>query len=371
LSTTATVTTAINPIGDHSRRRRLAKLAGFIAFAGLALLALDAAGVDIGGWLVGLWDTLQSVSAWYLTAGVALRTVQSVFTALAWWFILRAAYPHAEIRFAPVLAAYAVGIGLDAVLPASLGSLVMLLMFVAIIPGATFAGVSGAFVVEKIFFTVVNGLVYGYLFLSVPGSFSVELGGLRRHPALAAIIVLGTAVLGVLLVRTFWPKLQHLWLEAKQGGAILSSPRAYLTRVVLPSLAAYTVKLAGIAVFLAAFAIPVTFGSIMHVVAGNSIANATAATPGGAGVNQAISAVALAHYTDAQTATAFSVTQQLVTTAWSVVLAVILVLTVFGWTNGRALVKSSYAAAKARAAERSESRNKADGAPVSMEAGQG
>ena len=53
-------------------------------------------------------------------------------------------------------------------------------------------------------------------------------------------------------------------------------------------------------------------------------------------MNQAISAVALAHYTDAQTATAFSVTQQLVTSAWSIVLAVILVLTVFGWTNGRA-----------------------------------
>ena len=108
-----------------------------------------------------------------------------------------------------------------------------------------------------------------------------------------------------------------------------------------------------------------------YVVAGILIANATAATPGGAGVNQAISAVALARYTDAQTATAFSVTQQLVTTAWSIVLAVIMVLTVFGWTNGRALVKSAYTAAKARAAERSERPNKADGAPMSVEAGQG
>jgi hypothetical protein len=39
-------------------------------------------------------------------------------------------------------------------------------------------------------------------------------------------------------------------------------------------------------------------------------------------------------------------------TAWNVVFAVILVLLVFGWTNGRALVKSSYAEAKQRAAER-------------------
>ena len=72
-------------------------------------------------------------------------------------------------------------------------------------------------------------------------------------------------------------------------------------------------------------------------------------------MNQAMSAIALADYTDAPTATAFSVAQQLVTTAWNVVLAV-LVLIVSGWTNGRALVKSSYAEAKKRARERRESR---------------
>jgi hypothetical protein len=59
-----------------------------------------------------------------------------------------------------------VGTALDAVLPARLGTLVMLLMFVAIIPGASLAGVSGAFVVEKIFFTAANALLYLYLFVS-------------------------------------------------------------------------------------------------------------------------------------------------------------------------------------------------------------
>jgi hypothetical protein len=106
---------------------------------------------------------------------------------------------------------------------------------------------------------------------------------------------------------------------------------------------------------LAAFSIPVSFGSIMHVVAGNSIASNTAATPGGAGVTQAISVVALRDYADPQTATAYSVSQQLVTTAWNVGFALILVLTVFGWTNGRALVKESYLQAKKRAAERHKS----------------
>ena len=42
-----------------------------------------------------------------------------------------------------------------------------------------------------------------------------------------------------------------------------------------------------IGVFLAAYDIPVTFDTLMRVVAGNSIANVTSVTPGGVGVTQA------------------------------------------------------------------------------------
>jgi uncharacterized membrane protein YbhN (UPF0104 family) len=365
------LTSAVNPIGDPSRLKRLAKVVAWIAVATLVFVGLDLAGVDVWGWIVGLWNTAKSVSGWYLIAGAALRTAQTAFISLAWLFILRAAYPHAHIGYAPVFAANAVATGLSAVLPGGLGTLVMLLMFVAIIPGATFAGVSAALVVEKIFFTTVNALVYLYLFVAVPGSFSVELGTLRRHPGLTAVIVAGVIALVVVLVRTFWPKLKHLWEQAKQGGAILSSPRDYFLKVLLPSLGSYLCKLAIIGVFLAAFAIPVTFGSVMHVVAGNSIAGATAVTPGGAGVTQAISAVALADYTDPQTATAYSLAQQLVMTAWNIAFAVILVLLVFGWTNGRALVKSSYAEARKRIAERHHKDEGETPSAASPELGQG
>jgi uncharacterized membrane protein YbhN (UPF0104 family) len=357
---TATVTKAINPIGTHSRWRRLAKVVANLAVVALVFVALDAAGVDVRGWISGLWDTLSSVSVPYVIAAVALQTAQTAFIALGWLFILRAGYRHAHIKFAPVLTAYAVGAALNALLPASLGSVVMLFMFVAIIPGATFPGVLAAFVVQKIFFTVMGALVYVYLFASVPGSFSVELGGLREHPVLVAFIVVGGTLLVVALARLFWAKLHTLWEDAKQGGAILGSPREYVVRVVLPSLAGYAAKLSVIAVMLAAFAIPVSFNSVMHVVGGNSIASNTAATPGGAGVTQAITVVALRDYTDPQTAAAYSVAQQLITTAWNVGFALILVLTVFGWTNGKALVKTSYIEAKDRAAER----HKGTGAPA-------
>ena len=346
----AAVTDIVNPIGDRSRRRRVAKLAAWIALVVAIFTLLDALGVDVTGWIAGMWDVLQSVSVKYLIAAIVLQSLQTTLTAWAWLQILRAGYPHAEIPFAPVLAAYAVGTGLSGVLPANLGLLVTLFMFVAVIPGATFSGVLAGLLVEKIFFTVVGVLVYVYLFLSAPGSFTLELGGLKNHPVLIGLIVVGAALLLVFVGRAFMSRLRTEWQKAKQGGAILATPRAYLLKVVLPSFAGYAAKLGGTAVFLAAFTIPVTFNSVMHVIGGNSIASATAATPGGAGVNEAVSVVALAHYADAQTATAFAVAQHLIGTAWSIVFALILVTSVFGWTDGEALLKSAYADARHRRA---------------------
>jgi hypothetical protein len=52
-----------------------------------------------------------------------------------------------------------------------------------------------------------------------------------------------------------------------------------------------------------------------------------------------------------RTATAYSVAQQLVTTAFNICFALVLVVHAFGWTGGKALVRSSYDDAKVRAAE--------------------
>ena len=90
-----------------------------------------------------------------------------------------------------VLAAYAAGVALNGFLPANIGTLVTLLMFVAIIPRATFAGVLGGMVVQKIFFTVAGAFVYAYLFLSVEGSFELQLNALHDHPVLFGAAIAG------------------------------------------------------------------------------------------------------------------------------------------------------------------------------------
>jgi uncharacterized membrane protein YbhN (UPF0104 family) len=344
------------PFNDPSRRRRLVKVGAWLVGVAIAVLVLNLLGVDIGGWLRNVWDALKDISFWYLAAGWAVQTVQTTLTALAWYFILRAGYPRAPFSYLQILAAYAAGVALNGFLPANLGTFVMLLMFVALIQGATFAGVLGGMVVQKIFFTVVGTLVYLYLFLSVAGSFELQLNIPHDHPALTLLVLLGGGLLVVILVRVFWAKLQGLWAKAKQGGAILARPRDYFLKVFLPSLGAWLAKLAVTGIFLAGYGIPVTFHTIMSVIGGNSLANTVSATPGGVGINQAVNVAALDRVTDTTTAAAYSIGQQLAITTWNIAFGLVLVVWAFGWSGGKLLVQQSYEDAKVKVSEQKEQR---------------
>src|SRR6185503_10741564 len=146
----------------------------------------------------------------YLAAGWSLQTLQTTMTALGWYYILRAAYPAAPPLYRQVLAAYAAGIALNGFLPANIGTFVMLLMFVAIIPGANLAGIIGAMLVQKIFFTVAGAFVYIYLFATVPGTWERQFELPHDHPALMLIMIGGAVVLIVILARVFRRKLTVL-----------------------------------------------------------------------------------------------------------------------------------------------------------------
>jgi len=337
-----------------TRRPHLGRLLIWAIAIVVIAAAADLLGWDIRGWFSNLWDTITEISAAYLVAGVALKTVQTTLTAYAWYAILRYAYPTTSFKV--VLACYATSVALNGFLPANIGTFVMLLMFTTIIAGATFSGVLGAYVVEKIFFTVIGAFTYLYLFLSVSGSFDQKFAFVHERPWATAILVVGGILLVYLLIRAFWPRISKWWEDAKEGGAILAKPRTYLLRVFLPSLLGWIASLGVMAVFLAAYKIPVSFDTLMRIAGGNSIANVTSVTPGGAGVNQAFNVASLKGVTDPTTATAYSVAQQLVTTAWNILFAILLVVWVFGWAGGKSLVQSSYTDAKEKAAEQKAAR---------------
>jgi uncharacterized membrane protein YbhN (UPF0104 family) len=336
---------------DDALLSRLIRIAIWVGGTAVLILVLSLLGVPVGDWLRELFKKIREVPVWAVISGVALQSAQTTFAALAWLTILRAAFPKAGITFRLVLASYAVSVAMNSFLPANIGTLVMLIMFTTVIAGATFAAIFSGYLVQKIPFTIFNLAVYLYLFLTVAGSFSIKLSGLETHKVLAILIVAGFIFLLVLTTRVFrrqWGKLREQLIV---GGQILGSPRKALTGLVLPELASYLARLGVIAVFLGAYSIPVTFHNVVSVTASNSISNTVSVTPGGVGVTQAMNSAALKKETSASTATAYSASQQLITSAWNVVFAVVLVSWVFGWSGGKELVASSYDQAKAKSEE--------------------
>jgi len=335
---------------------RFGRIAGWLAAIALVLFVLDLLGVPVADWIRELFKQVRSVPPGAIVGGVALDSLQTVFAAVTWLTILRAAFPRASVPFRQVLAAYAVGVALNGFLPANIGSLVMMLMFVTMIAGATFAAVFSGFVVQKIPFTVLSVLVYVYLFATVPGSLSLELGFVSEHPLLSAVIVVGAGVLLVLVGRYFWRRATKLRDELKNGGAILGQPRRFAVGVALPAVGSFAARLGIVAVFLAAFSIPVSFHTVVAVAGANSVSNSLSFTPGSVGVTQALNVVVLDNVTSASNATAYSVAQQLIVSAWDVVFAIVLMSWVFGWSGGRQLVRESYAAAEVKERELKERR---------------
>jgi len=350
----AAASTTVPPAaGRGFNWKRLLVFALVVVVIGAAAQLL---GWNIRGWLHSVWNTMTALPVGYLIAALVAGTVQTTATAFAWFSILRYGYPEARIPWRQVWACYAASVALNNILPANLGTLVLFFMFTTIIVGATFAGVLGGYAVQKIFYCVVGAFPYLYLFLTVGGSFDIKFRFVSAHPWATVILLIGGVILVVMVVRMFWPRIVKWWDEAKSGGAILAHPRAYLARVFVPELVSWIAMLAVITVFLAAYEIPVSFDTLMRVVAGNSIANTLSVTPGGAGVTQAFNVASLNGVTTTATATAYSVAQQLIMTAWTIVMAIALMVWAFGWKGGRKLVEQSYAQAKEEQAKQSAAR---------------
>jgi uncharacterized membrane protein YbhN (UPF0104 family) len=342
-----------------SKRRRVVRIVSWIVGLVLLLVVLNLLGVNVRDWLKDLWDSVKEISVFYIVLGCIFQCLQTVLTALGWYGILRYAYPGG-VTYMPVLAAYATGVALNNFLPANIGTFVTLLMYVAIVRGANFPGVLAGYVVQKIFYLIIGTLIYVYLFLAIAGSFDFQFGNekdaVTSHVVLTIGIVAGAIFLIAILLRIFWHWVKKMWAKAKQGAAILGDLGSYVKLVLLPQMGGYVAKVMVIIIFLAAYSIPVTFGSVMSVLGSNQLANILSITPGGVGVNQAFNTFALDSYTNSTTATAYSISQQLITTAFNVGFALVLVCVVFGWSGGSQLVKESYVDAKVKAGEMKEQR---------------
>jgi uncharacterized membrane protein YbhN (UPF0104 family) len=289
-------------------------------------------------WLQQLWDTLTSVSLPVLILGLALQTTQMALVALAWRNILRAAYPEGGVRYRPITAYYAGGVGLNAILPASAGTAAMIGLFRARIRGSTVAGLLGATVVQNIFFVLVSIIVYAWMFLEVAGSFDVKLEWFHDHPTASFVIVVGGIALVAVTLRILYKKFRSTWENAKDGGQILSDRPAFLKQVVLVEAASYAARMAVNGTFMYAFHVPVSIRNIFLIVGASGISSTLALLPGAVGVQTALATVVLKGVAPTEVITAYTVGQSLIITAWNVLVGFVLLSKEIGWPATRALL---------------------------------
>lgn len=352
------------PAEPVSTRRRVLRIALWLIAIAIVLALLEAVGIDLLGWLGDLVDVMRRIPLPYLIIGLLAHAVNVVLVGFAYVAIWRAAYPAAAaIPVLQIITCYAVGQALSGVLPLGIGTWTMLFMFLAIIPGATAAGIVAGYGVAKIFFFAVGVITYTFLFIVVSSAVTEQLGGVRENLGAFAVIGLLVIALIVLLLRVFRQRLKDTWAKLIAGGAILRHPKRWLALVILPQAIGYVFEVTASAAFMAGYGIPVTIRTVLLNDAAVSLSGLTAVTPGGVGTMQVLTTAALAGEAPASTVAAFSITHQLILTAGTAALAILLVAIAFGWAGGRSIVSNSLVRARAEVREKRANRHDGDASP--------
>jgi len=130
-----------------------------------------------------------------------------------------------------------------------------------------------------------------------------------------------------------------MWRDLLDGAVILRTPGRYLRRVALPQTVGYAFRIAGTATMMAAFDIPVNVHTVFLIIASHSISGMVTITPGGVGTTQALDVLALQDYVSASVATAYSLAQDAIFSAWNIVLGIIAMCWGYGWEQTKQVMK--------------------------------
>jgi uncharacterized membrane protein YbhN (UPF0104 family) len=294
---------------------------------------------------------------WWLVLGLALHTLSQVVRIRGWFNILRAAYPDAhELRSRDVVAAYFAGGGLNAIVPARGGDLVKLYFVRRRVEGARYSTLAATLLPETLpetFFgivLVVWALVRGFLPVPVSGNElpTLDISLLIRHP-IVSLVVVAALVLGTsVIVRWLRRRGPGLLERLRQGFAILNRPREFLTGVVFWQALGRLIRLAALACFMTAFALPVTLATVVLVMAAQGGGRIIPIAPASAGLRLAMLTYGFVEVTgshvDIASITAFTVGVGFTLGALGIAISIALIGHTFGTFSPRRAVAAARAA---------------------------
>jgi uncharacterized membrane protein YbhN (UPF0104 family) len=285
------------------------------------------------------WDSLTEIHWLPLLLAIGAHVLKLACTSRAWRNVLAAAYPDERVAWPKIFAAYAAGVGVNAILPARSGDVLRIVLAHRAIPGSTYTTIVSStvvltfvdFTLALVIFTwaltqdVLPGLdvlpslpTFDYAWLAEQGRWSVVLG-----------VIAGALLL--LLAVWAWRRWSEFKLRVAQAFSVLHPPSRYLRTVALWQLADWSLRLVTIWLFLGAFDIEQSLRNVLLVQATLSLATLVPATPGGIGTEQALVVYAFRGADIARsTLLAFSVGMKLTLTAVNVVIGFTAILLTLG-----------------------------------------
>ena len=241
----------------------------------------------------GIGDVFASFSAakpQWLVLALAFHLVNHLLRSLALRNVLGAAYPRQSVPFVDVAAAYATGVALNAVIPGRGGDIAKVALLRARLHGSSVATIASGMSVLVVFdAAAATTLLLALVATSgMPFTVSSPSAALWLVPA---VVILAVAVAAA--ARRLRPRLARLMTKLRQGGAILRTPRRYLSTVVGPQAAAWGCRIGVVFCLLAAFGLPSSLMTAALVMVLCGVSTLVPLTPGGAGTQQVLVAYAL------------------------------------------------------------------------------
>jgi hypothetical protein len=282
-----------------------------------------------------------------LIAGAVVYLLAQAVRTRGWYTILRAAFPQATgLRARDVMRAYLAGAGANAIVPARGGDIIKLALVHRRIEGSRYSTLAATFVPETLFETAIGtGLVAWALakgFLPIPDARgelpTLDVSLVVEHPFVSAVVAVVVAALGTWVVR-------RLRAQVGQGLAILGRPRLFLTGVASWQALARLIRLGSLALFMAAFHLPVTVDTVVLVMAAQGGGRIIPLAPASAGLRLAMLSYGFVEVTgktvDIASITAFTVGVSAVVGVVGLVVSGAILLREFGTLHPRRAVAAA------------------------------
>ena len=293
---------------------------------------------DVGDRLAGADPRLAAVA-------LLLHVANHVLRSFAWRGVLVSAYPDRPVPFVRVLAGYAAGVALNAVAPARGGDAVKVGMVRAAIPGSSVATIAATLSVLVALDVAIGTLLV--LTLGLTGAVPLDVAGAFDRAATAAPLVGAVAAAAGVVGFLARKRLRTLAARLRQGGAVLRTPVRYLRAVALPQLAAWCCRVGVVMCLLAAFGLPATVALAALVMVVGGASTVVPLTPGGAGTQQVLLAVALSQTASAAAVVSFSLAMQASVTVVNALLGVAAAMAMCGTLRPVRAVRTALAGARA------------------------